>query len=340
MLFDQTIFYLIFTVIINFFLSKRLSWIKTKIIIFDNPDNSRKIHSHPTPLFGGLLIYINLFIFFLFFFLFDKKILVENLRLSENIVLIFFFVIFSIIFLVGLYDDKFSISSRLRTLILFLLVWIFIYASDIVHLKEIKFFFVEANLELERFKVIFPSICILILMISCNLYDGINFQSFLFYFINFSFLFFLKDNFFILIIIISLLFFGYMNFKGRIFLGDSGVYLLSFILGYFYIVYYNLQFKTIYAEQIFLILLFPILDATRVFIVRLISNKNIFEPDQNHFHHLILKKFGKRESLVILTLFNFFPVMSYFISLKILISFSIYIFCYFAILFFSRNIKI
>ena len=221
-----------------------------------------------------------------------------------------------------------------------MIVYFFISFNDNTQINTLNLLSIDENLELDKLKILFPALCIVILMISCNLYDGINFQSFLFYLINFCFLYYLKQNIFILIIITSLLFFGYLNFNGKIFLGDSGVYFLSFILGYYFIIYFNYQFKLIYADQIYLFLFFPVLDTFRVFVLRLIKNRSIFKADKTHFHHLIIEKFGYLKSILILLFFNSIPIVSYFYSLNPAYILILIIFLYLSILFFSKTVKI
>ena len=340
MTFEDSISYLFFVLILNFFLITKISWIAKKINVYDEPDNLRKIHNTPTPLLGGLFIYINFLLLSIFFFFFDINVLINSFWISESFTIVFFILIFSIIFLIGFYDDVYSISPKTRILMLSLIIYFFIYLNDISQINNLYFISIEEIFKLDRLKILFPTFCIIILMISCNLYDGINFQSFLFYFINFCFLYYLNPNILILIIIISLLFFGYLNFKGKIFLGDSGVYFLSFILAYYFVIYFNYQFELIYADQVFLFLLFPVLDSFRVFILRLIKNKNIFTPDQNHFHHIILKRFGYKISIVILLSFNLIPVLSYFYFINPIYTLILFLFLYLSILFFSRVVKI
>ena len=38
------------------------------------------------------------------------------------------------------------------------------------------------------------------------------------------------------------------------------------------------------------ILIYPIIDVIRIFIVRMYRNKSPFHPDKNHIHHLVLAK--------------------------------------------------
>lgn len=340
MRFENFTLFIFLILLLNSFFVIKFNWIAKKINVYDEPDNLRKIHSSPTPLIGGILIFANYLIFSLFFLFFDINVLKESFKISNNITIIFFIINFSIIFLVGFYDDIYSISSKVRILILSLIVFFFIYIIDISHINFLNFIIIEESFELDKLKILFPVFCIMILLISCNLYDGINLQSFLFYLINYLFLYYLSHNISILIILISLIFFGYLNTNGKVFLGDSGVYFLSFILGYYFIISYNLQYKAIYADQIFILLLFPVLDSFRVFLIRLLKNKDIFVPDQNHFHHIILKKFGYFKSIIILSFFNLIPIFSYFYFLNPAYTLVLLISLYFWFLFFSKTVKV
>ena len=77
-------------------------------------------------------------------------------------------------------------------------------------------------------------------------------------------------------------------------LGDNGVYILSFILGYSVIKNYNFD-KSIYVEEIIIILLIPILDMIRLFITRTIFGKNPFKPDATHLHHIVQRNYGAKK---------------------------------------------
>ena len=48
--------------IVSFFLIFFVKKINSKLIIYDKPDNNRKIHSIPVPLFGGIIFFIFLII--------------------------------------------------------------------------------------------------------------------------------------------------------------------------------------------------------------------------------------------------------------------------------------
>ena len=108
-------------------------------------------------------------------------------------------------------------------------------------------------------------------------------------------------------VLISLIFFTYLNFKNKAFLGDSGVFILSFILGYIYVKLYNntILFNT---SDIVLFLFLPIIDSLRVVFERqFIFNKPIFLADKLHFHHKILKRYKLKTALLISSLFIIVP---------------------------------
>ena len=103
------------------------------------------------------------------------------------------------------------------------------------------------------------------------MFDGINLQA-----INFTLvimLFFLlinPDNLIIIIMITLFLFF--LNMKNKLFLGNSGSYLISFIISYYLISNYNIG-KISSCEEIFILLILPGIDMLRLFIERITSKK-------------------------------------------------------------------
>ena len=154
MSFENFALYL-FLILFNFFFVYKINWIAKKINVYDKPDNLRKIHTTPTPLVGGILIFTNYTIFSLFFLFFDIEILKSSFRISEDITIIFFIISFLFIFLIGFYDDVYSISSKVRILILSLIVYFFVYLIDISQINFLNFIFTEKSFELNRLKIFF-----------------------------------------------------------------------------------------------------------------------------------------------------------------------------------------
>ena len=143
------------------------------------------------------------------------------------------------------------------------------------------------------------------------MYDGINLQLgpyFIFIFI--IFLFKLKLILFSVVIIIPLLVFCYLNFNGKIFIGNSGAYFLSFLIAYICIKQNNLRMN-ISPEEIFLIMSIPGLDMFRLFIHRILSKKNPFSADRKHLHHYVIDIFDERKAQIIIFFLNVLPFFIY-----------------------------
>jgi UDP-GlcNAc:undecaprenyl-phosphate GlcNAc-1-phosphate transferase len=82
------------------------------------------------------------------------------------------------------------------------------------------------------------------------------------------------------------------NFNpARIFLGDSGAYLVGFILGAISImgVIKGATANTIIVPCVLLILFFPILDTSWAILRRVARGRSPFEPDAGHIHHRLLQ---------------------------------------------------
>jgi UDP-GlcNAc:undecaprenyl-phosphate GlcNAc-1-phosphate transferase len=98
----------------------------------------------------------------------------------------------------------------------------------------------------------------------------------------------------------------WFNLKNKIFLGDSGTLLLSFIIGYVFIRSYNSGL--IYSsDEIFLIMMIPGFELLRLAIHRIVSKKHPFKGDRNHIHHLIIDKKSYIFTLIVIQLLFFSP---------------------------------
>ena len=127
------------------------------------------------------------------------------------------------------------------------------------------------------------------------MYDGINLQSSIYYSVlALFFLIFSNDHglkLFCFLMIIYLIFFSIFNNKNKIFLGDNGVFVFSFVFCLIITKEYNSSIL-LNVESILILLFFPFLDLMRLFLIRLKYNTNHFVGDRNHIQHILLNKFG------------------------------------------------
>ena len=322
--------------------------IKNFINIFDKADGVRKFQEKPVAPIGGVIILFNLLILLLIAF-FDQNSLIFGkpfFKISNEFYLrgyFSFFVSAIVFFIIGLYDDKKNLKPITKVFLLLFISLCIILIDETLILKELIFFSVNHTIILNNFSYIFTILCILFLINAFNLYDGINLQSGINFIIIYVYL--LSKGIFPLLIlpfIIGNIFFLYLNFKNKIFFGDNGVYINSFIIGYFVIKSYNHNADTsLKCDEVLLLFLLPTLDALRLFIFRILNLKNPFVGDRNHIHHILLERLGNIYIVnFVLALLVIIPLIFYnFMGFNLLEITFVVIIIYILILMYSKFFK-
>ena len=275
--------------------------------VYDLPNKKRKIHKYKTPLIGGLIFYINFFFFFIIS-IFDKEILDSVLIIFTNKSNYYlFFVTSTLVFIVGYFDDKKDLKANFKLLLLTVIILILLYFEKSLRIEIINFSFSEKIFTFHQFEFLFTLFCFLAFINAFNLFDGINLQVGIYSSYIFIILYYLSGNVLIFSFFFPLLIFLFLNFKGKIFLGNSGSYFLSFIIFNFF-VYFFKNFQNITSDQILAIMFIPGLDMVRLFIFRIFKKRSPFSADKNHIHHKFLVIFGYEKTIFILFIFMIMPL--------------------------------
>ena len=273
--------------------------------LYDHPNNERKLHKKSTPLTGGLIIILNLifYCFFLESFNFDINIFLKKFNYY------IFLTTCIVLYLFGVLDDKFSISPNTKFILLIIIILPIIILDSNISLSIIRLSFLGQDYYIGNFTIVWTVLCFLLLFNAINMFDGINLQ--VGFYILFVFIFFISNDFnkaFFISLSAGVISFLILNFRSNSFLGDGGAYLISFLLGYFFIKMYNLKI-ILHADQVVLFMLIPGLDLMRLFIIRILNKKHPFSADRNHLHHLLLKKFSFYKVILIIQSLIFLPVI-------------------------------
>lgn len=292
---------LILTVLIirnRFFLGKKSS-------LIDIP-NKNKIHEVPVYLFGGPIIFLILLIF-----------LIEQFDMAIFYSYQFLY-IFSF-FILGLIDDKVNLNSGYKILfvVLFSSTLIIYDESFLIH----KIFLDISNNEFYfgKLKIPVTLFCILLLYIAMNMSDGINCLlitfSILTIFILNIMIFNSTISLFDIAILFSLIILFYLNYKNIIFLGNSGA---SLLVSYFiYKLISTNYFSQIDVFEVISIFIIMGIDMVRLVIIRIFKQKNPFDRDLNHFHHLLLKKNNLFLTVIFYLILSFGPIiLSYIMDIQ------------------------
>jgi UDP-GlcNAc:undecaprenyl-phosphate/decaprenyl-phosphate GlcNAc-1-phosphate transferase len=260
--------------------------------VVDQPDQ-RKVHTKVMPRMGGLAIFIGVLAGYLVSGLYKEPI--ASITLGALVIVA-----------VGLLDDKFALSPKIKLLGQLLAAGIVVYSGLTIEFLYIPFF--------DRIDIGFLAIPMTILWVigitnAINLIDGLDGLAAGISSISLAtiaFMAFMNGKVLILtlalIVLASAIGFLFYNFHpAKIFMGDTG----SLFLGYMIAVLSLLglyKSVTLFSFVVpVLILGVPLFDTIFAIIRRVVNKKPISAPDKSHLHHrLINLGFSHRETVLII----------------------------------------
>jgi len=340
--------YLIFTILNFLLIIFLIFFLKNKNFLLDNPKvNDHKLfYTKNTPLAGGIFFYIN---FLILLSLYQINYIELNIVLFSTYILI-----------LGIFSDikkNFHPSTRLILQVIFVLFIVFFFD---IKIQETRIEFLDLLLSNLYFQIFFTSFCILTVLNGFNFLDGFNAIStghFLFCFISLFFLSAVLENkneiFFFRILLIPFFVFYLFNILGKVFLGDNGIYLLSFLLSFMVIKFLssNNQISPIIAMNFFW---YPAFENLFSILRRYKDRNKLMSPDRKHFHTLIndfikrklknyyLYKYNNSLTGILINIFlvpNFvFSIIYYNQSLILGLIVLIYVLIYLLIYWFLKNL--
>ena len=305
--------YNVFIIILTTFLTSLiLTHLMIKISknmnIMDIP-NERSVHKKPTPLLGGIAIFLS----FLFgFILFG----------NQNPLMISILIASFLILVLGIFDDIKPIKARYKFIIHILVALIVVFYGGL-KLTHVDIFGLSLN-----FKWMSPYVTILIIVgiiNAVNLIDGLDglcagISSI--YFLTIGVIALILNKFNGLDIILSFIMLGstlgflVFNFPpAKIFMGDTG----STFLGLMISVIMLLGFKTVTLTSLLIplvLLILPITDTLFAIIRRALNKKPIGQADKEHIHHQLLKHLSTRKTILVIYVVDLiFSVVSIFYAI-------------------------
>ena len=273
------LFYPILIYLVSFFSMK-----KNLIPNFSGDKHQKFFKKNNIQLIGGILL-IPIF----FILTFDHSMILS--------------IILILIFLLGLSSDAgYFSSAKLRLLIQLIIILYFIVSTETI-LTSVRIEKFDLLLDNHWFSVFFTLMCFMILTNGVNFIDGLNglvlsyCLSIMFIIIylelfKYSFLSH-KDMISIIIVLSYLALFNYFN---KLYIGDSGSYLIGFFLGYILLQIYE---KNPYFSPYFIALLlwYPVFEILFSIIRKIKVNKSPLKPDNKHLHHLLFLYFERKFKL-------------------------------------------
>ena len=302
------------TVIAVLFIVTILSFVFKKFnILIDQTNISNHksfINGHrTTPLLGGFVFFLTLVFF-----------LPENYQYFT--ILIFF------IFLTGLLSDLDILHSpffRIIFQIIIIAAYLFLFDNFV---SSIRIDFFDNLINIFFIKLFFTSFCILVLINGTNFIDGVNTLVVGYFILVVSNVLYLTEvnNLNLDILLVStcltcLVVIYIFNFFGKIYLGDGGVYLISFVAGVTLIKFSNDNYL-VSPYYIVALLWYPAYENLFSIIRKKILKKFPSAPDNEHLHQLIYlyldksfnvdKNFSNTLSGILICLYNLFYFLAIF----------------------------
>ncbi|GAB3947979.1 MraY family glycosyltransferase [Spirosoma harenae] len=254
----------------------------------------RRSHSTPTPTFGGIAIFAGLLIaYFLWPSIDQTEIYRTNLSIAGM----------TILFFIGIKDDLVGIDPAKKILFQVLAAMVLIFFGDlrVNYLYGILGFHHVAD----AVGILLTCFIFIALTNAINLIDGIDGLAGGIATIasgTFGGWFLLTNHFTMACLAFTLTgaLLGFLRFNfsktSKIFMGNTGSLIIGFMLAFFAVRFVSLNASYRYEPTAFfnapiiaiVILIIPIFDTLRVFLVRILAGRSPFSADRNHMHHILL----------------------------------------------------
>ena len=293
---------------INFYIAKYRYFLN-----YSGENHQKVLGIKNTPLSGGIFLILFLSIVFL-----------------EKDIITYIFLI--LIFLLGLFSDLkiLSVPSS-RLFYQSILIVLFVYFSNFETIST-RVIFIDQALQNYYISIFFSAFCLIILINGTNFIDGLNGLVLIYYLIVLTILYklnllaginltdlnFIHFCYFLIVLII-------FNLLNKIYLGDSGAYLLGLFIGFILIKIHNFN-SNISPFFVVLLLWYPCFENLFSILRKFKLGKSPVSPDSKHFHHLLFYFLKKKFKLKDLICNNYSSLIINFYNLMVLFfgSYNIY----------------
>jgi len=284
-------------------------------------------------------------------------ILILNLLVFNNNIFFSFFCL--LIFIIGFLSDLQIIANPIKKFLIQLIIVFFFFFTFDISISSTRIVFLDNFLQIKTFSIVFTIFCLLVLINGTNFIDGLNTLVVGYYLIILSIVLYLSTknhhniNFYDFYYLwFSLVIIYFFNLFSKSYLGDSGSYLLSFVIGFYLIQYSdnNLYLlKPVSPIFILLLLWYPAFENLFSIIRRLKKKVHPASPDNYHLHQLLFifikSKFKKNTKINYINsisgnLINFYNLLIFLLASQyynhtkylayfLILNISVYLFCYY-----------
>jgi UDP-GlcNAc:undecaprenyl-phosphate/decaprenyl-phosphate GlcNAc-1-phosphate transferase len=274
----------------------------TRFRVMDIPGD-RKLHQRETPLMGGIALITAV----LPLSLIANWLLID---LSYQPTILIYITTSLVIALIGIADDRHSLSARNRIILTALAFAAAAIADPLFNVRILEFAIttphIRFGLAAAPVAIFFTTLCCVGLVNAINMADG---KNGLVISLCIGWLSLLMTRApaplipFIALLLCALVVLLISNMNGKLFLGDGGSYGFGCAIALLTIATYNspnirMQ-NALMAEEAMLLFAVPVIDSFRLTYVRLRRGQSPMAGDRDHLHHHLLNKFGWPNGLAV-----------------------------------------
>ncbi|MDH1469694.1 UDP-N-acetylglucosamine--undecaprenyl-phosphate N-acetylglucosaminephosphotransferase [Shewanella sp. GD03713] len=285
---------------------KVLNPIAQRVGLVDLP-NERKLHEGAVPLIGGVSIYCSV-------------LLVSNIVIPQSQTLNLYLISAALILFLGVLDDKYDLSVRVRIAAQVITASILIFGAGLylTTFGHILYFF---EFKLGYVGIFVTTVAVIGAINAFNMVDGIDGLAGMLSLVTFSslaFLFYWAGNsWFVLPLLFIGAIIGYLLFNLRwpfasfekIFMGDAGSMLIGLTVVWLLVLGTQANSNLLHKGQVFspvtalYIIAIPLMDMAAIMYRRIKKGMSPFKPDRDHLHHIFERAgYNRKQTLIRISL--------------------------------------
>jgi UDP-GlcNAc:undecaprenyl-phosphate GlcNAc-1-phosphate transferase len=266
--------------------------------------NGRKQHQGEVPLIGGLAIYLSILLVSSTFFEYSREL---NIYLISAALILF----------LGILDDKYDLSVKLRIVSQVIIASLMIFGAEIYlsSLGHILYFF---ELRLSFVGIILTVIAVIAAINAFNMVDGIDGLAGCLSLITFASLAFLlyriDSPWFMLPVLYVSALLAYLMFNLRwpssklykIFMGDAGSMLIGLTVVWLLVIGTSTENSAFHPVTALYLIAIPLMDMAAIMYRRVKKGHSPFTADRDHLHHIFERAgYNRKQTLIRISFISF-----------------------------------
>ncbi|WP_338725442.1 UDP-N-acetylglucosamine--undecaprenyl-phosphate N-acetylglucosaminephosphotransferase [Shewanella baltica] len=279
---------------------KVLNPIAQRVGLVDLP-NERKLHVGAIPLIGGISIYCSV-------------LLVSSIFIEQSQVFNLYLISAALILFLGVLDDKYDLSVRIRMAAQVITASILIFGAGL-YLTSFGHIFHFFDLKLGYVGIVVTILAVIGAINAFNMVDGIDGLAGMLSLVTFSslaFLFYWAGNsWFMLPLLFIGAIIGYLLFNlkwpfasfEKIFMGDAGSMLIGLTVVWMLVIGTQPETSVFSPVTALYLIAIPLMDMTAIMYRRVKKGLSPFKPDRDHLHHIFERAgYHRKQTLIRISL--------------------------------------